>query len=141
MQISSGLNQFKNLGKIQNNSTQEEIRKLQGSILSARVKSVNQDGKGFDGVITVELLTEVGSSNTNTISNILPLIPGQKKYPLINEVIMVIALANTSFSNNFNKLSYYYIPLNIWNSQETNPLPIPNQNVKSASQDKGYLQT
>ena len=54
---------------------------------------------------------------------------------------MVIALANTSFSNNFNKLSYYYIPLNIWNSQETNPLPIPNQNVKSASQDKGYLQT
>lgn len=141
MPISSGLNQFKNLGKIQNNSTQEEIRKLQGSILSARVKSVNQDGKGFDGVITVELLTEVGSSNTNTISNILPLIPGQKKYPLINEVVMVIALANTSFSNNFNKLSYYYIPLNIWNSQETNPLPIPNQNVKSASQDKGYLQT
>lgn len=55
---------------------------------------------------------------------------------------MVVALANSDFQNNFNRLTYYYInPINLWNSQETNPLPVPNQNVKSASQNKGYLET
>ena len=80
MPISSGLNQFKNLGKIQNSSTQDEIRKLQGSILSARVRSINQDGVGNDGTITVELLSEVGSSTTNLISNVLPFFPNFKNY-------------------------------------------------------------
>ena len=142
MPISSGLNQFKNLGKIQNSSTQDEIRKLQGSILSARVSSINQEGTGNDGVISVEVLVEVGSSTSNIIPNILPLFPNIKTYPLVNEVVMVVALANSDFQNNFNRLTYYYInPINLWNSQETNPLPVPNQNVKSASQNKGYLET
>jgi len=142
MPISSGLNQFKNLGKIQNSSTQDEIRKLQGSILSARVSSINQEGTGNDGVISVEVLQEVGSTTSNIIPNVLPLFPNYKNYPLINEVVMVVALANSDFQNNFNRLTYYYInPINLWNSQETNPLPVPSQNVKSASQNKGYLET
>jgi hypothetical protein len=142
MPISSGLNQFKNLGKIQNSSTQDEIRKLQGSILSARVNSINQEGTGNDGVISVEVLQEVGSTTSNIIPNVLPLFPNYKNYPLVNEVVMVVALANSDFQNNFNRLTYYYInPINLWNSQETNPLPVPSQNVKSASQNKGYLET
>jgi hypothetical protein len=142
MPISSGLNQFKNLGKIQNSSTQDEIRKLQGSILSARVNSINQEGTGNDGVISVEVLQEVGSTISNIIPNVLPLFPNYKNYPLVNEVVMVVALANSDFQNNFNRLTYYYInPINLWNSQETNPLPVPSQNVKSASQNKGYLET
>lgn len=142
MPISSGLNQFKNLGKIQNSSTQDEIRKLQGSILSARVNSINQEGTGNDGVISVEVLQEVGSTISNIIPNVLPLFPNYKNYPLINEVVMVVALANSDFQNNFNRLTYYYInPINLWNSQETNPLPVPSQNFKSASQNKGYLET
>ena len=142
MPISSGLNQFKNLGKIQNSSTQDEIRKLQGSILSARVSSINQEGTGNDGIISVEVLQEVGSTISNIIPNVLPLFPNYKNYPLINEVVMVVALANSDFQNNFNRLTYYYInPINLWNSQETNPLPVPSQNVKSASQNKGYLET
>ncbi len=142
MPISSGLNQFKNLGKIQNSSTQDEIRKLQGSILSARVSSINQEGTGNDGIISVEVLQEVGSTISNIIPNVLPLFPNYKNYPLINEVVMIVALANSDFQNNFNRLTYYYInPINLWNSQETNPLPLPSQNVKSASQNKGYLET
>tara|TARA_R110001632_G_scaffold55132_4_gene135019 strand:+ start:1729 stop:2958 length:1230 start_codon:yes stop_codon:yes gene_type:complete len=140
--ISSGLKQFQNLGKIQNSSQQDEIRKLHSSILSGRVSSINQEGTGNDGVISVEVLEEVGSTTSNIIPNILPLFPNQKNYPLINEVVMVVALANNSFTNNFNRLTYYYInPLNIWNSTETNPLPLPTQNVKSSSQNKGYLET
>jgi hypothetical protein len=142
MPISSGLKQFQNLGKIQNSSQQDEIRNLQGTILSARVSSINQEGTGSDGVITVEVLQEVGSTTSNIIPNILPLFPNYKNYPLVNEVVMVIALANSDFQNNFNRLTYYYInPINLWNSQETNPLPIPNQNVKSSTQNKGYLET
>lgn len=142
MPISSGLTQFKNLGKIQNSSTQDEIRKLQGSILSARVSSINQEGTGNDGIISVEVLQEVGSTISNIIPNVLPLFPNYKNYPLVNEVVMVVALANSDFQNNFNRLTYYYInPINLWNSQETNPLPLPSQNVKSASQNKGYLET
>ena len=142
MPISSGLNQFKNLGKIQNSSTQDEIRRLQGSILSARVNSIDQEGTGNDGAISVEVLVEVGSSTSNIIPNVLPLFPNIKTYPLVNEVVMVVALANSDFQNNFNRLTYYYInPINLWNSQETNPLPLPTQNTKSASQNKGYLET
>ena len=142
MPISSGLKQFQNLGKIQNSSQQDEIRNLQGTILSARVSSINQEGTGGDGVITVEVLQEVGSTTSNIIPNILPLFPNYKNYPLVNEVVMVIALANSDFQNNFNRLTYYYInPINLWNSQETNPLPLPNQNVKSSTQNKGYLET
>ena len=142
MPISSGLNQFKNLGKIQNSSTQNEIRKLQGSILSARVTSVNQEGTGNDGVISVEVLQEIGSTSSNIIPNVLPLFPNLKNYPLVNEVVMVVALANANFKSSFSRLTYYYInPINLWNSQEANPLPLPTQNVKSASQNKGYLET
>ena len=142
MPISSGLKQFQDLGKIQNSSNQDEIRKLQGSILSARVSSINQEGTGNDGVISVEVLSEVGSSTSNVIPNVLPLTPNLKNYPLINEVVMIVALANNNFTNNFNRLTYYYInPINLWNSQETNPLPVPNQNVKSSTQNKGYLET
>ena len=142
MPVSSGLKQFQTLGTIQNSSTQDELRRLQGSILSARVSSINQEGTGNDGVISVEVLTEVGSTLSNVIPNVLPLFPNYKNYPLVNEVVMVVALANSNFSNNFNRLTYYYInPINLWNSQETNPLPVPTQNVKSASQSKGYLET
>jgi hypothetical protein len=142
MPLSSGLKQFQNLGKIQNTSTQDEVRKLQGSILSARVNSINQEGTGNDGVISVEVLQEVGSTSSNIIPNVLPLFPNIKNYPLINEVVMVVALANNDFQNNFNRLTYYYInPINLWNSQETNPLPLPTQNIKSSSQNKGYLET
>jgi hypothetical protein len=142
MPLTSGLKQFQDLGKIQNSSNQDEIRKLQGSILSARVSSINQEGTGNDGVISVEVLSEVGSTTSNIIPNVLPLSPNHKNYPLINEVVMVVALANNDFQNNFNRLTYYYInPINLWNSQETNPLPVPNQNVKSSSQNKGYLET
>lgn len=142
MPLTSGLKQFQDLGKIQNSSNQDEIRKLQGSILSARVSSINQEGTGNDGVISVEVLSEVGSTTSNIIPNVLPLSPNHKNYPLINEVVMVVALANSDFQNNFNRLTYYYInPINLWNSQETNPLPVPNQNVKSSSQNKGYLET
>jgi len=142
MPITSGLNQFRNLGVIQNSSQQDEIRNLQGTILSARVSSINQEGTGNDGSISIELLQEVGFSSSNTIPNVLPLYPNLKSYPLINEVVVVIALANTNFSNNFNKLTYYYInSINLWNSPETNPLPLPSQNVKSSTQDKGYLET
>lgn len=142
MPISSGLKQFQDIGKIQNSSNQDEIRKLQGSILSARVSTINQEGTGNDGIISVEVLVEVGSTSSNIIPNVFPLFPNIKTYPLINEVVMVVALANNNFSNDFNRLTYYYInPINLWNSQETNPLPIPTQNVKSASQNKGYLET
>ena len=142
MPISSGLKQFQDIGKIQNSSNQDEIRKLQGSILSARVSTINQEGTGNDGVISVEVLVEVGSTTSNIIPNVFPLFPNIKTYPLVNEVVMVVALANNNFSNDFNRLTYYYInPINLWNSQETNPLPIPTQDVKSASQNKGYLET
>ena len=56
MPLTSGLKQFQDLGKIQNSSNQDEIRKLQGSILSGRVKTINQNGTGLDGAISVEIL-------------------------------------------------------------------------------------
>jgi len=140
--ITSGLNQWKNKGKISNSNIQDKVRRLQTQILSARVISVNKGGNGNDGSITVELLEEAGNTLNNIIPEVLPLFPNIKNYPLENEVVVILSLANPSYSDSFDKPSYYYIsPINLYNNPETNALPLPSENVKPPSQNKGYLLT
>ena len=73
--LNSGLKQFQNLGKTQNSNLQDEIRKLQGSILSGRVLSVNNLGEGNDGSISVEILSNSQyTSTSNLLPNVFPLL-------------------------------------------------------------------
>ena len=69
----------------------------------------------------------------------LPFFPNLKVYPLVNEVVFIIGLANKEYKNNFNNLTFYYLsPLNLWNSNQSNPLPYPTTKVTSNSQGKSY---
>tara|TARA_R110000823_G_scaffold150007_3_gene280764 strand:+ start:1822 stop:2967 length:1146 start_codon:yes stop_codon:yes gene_type:complete len=125
--LSSGLKQFQSLGKVQNDYAQSEIRSLQESILSGRVKSINQSGEGNDGVISVEILNKSSNTALNIIPDVYPLFSNFQQFPLINEAVMLVALTNVNSNNNSIGVTYYYInSINLWNSIETNPLPLTN---------------
>ena len=127
MPLTSGLKQFQDLGKIQNSSNQDEIRKLQGSILSGRVKTINQNGTGLNGVISVEILSNTSNTTSNSIPRVYPLFPNNQSYPLINETVVILPLiSNNSLNNSINTTYYYISTINLWNSVETNPLVLNN---------------
>ena len=72
-----------------------------------------------------------------------PLFPNIKHYPLINELVYVIKLPSPDIQNNTNNLTtYYFPPINNWNSIHHNA--IPNNVFDSLlpeSQQKDYTQT
>lgn len=141
MALKSGLAEYQQSGKISNSFTEDSLRSLSGKILSGRVTSINQVGNSQNGVISCTLLTDVEFSGTNQISQVYPLFPNIKNYPLVNEVVVILALANKNYQNNFNTVSYYYIsPVNLWNTSQTNPLPYPTNNVKPSSQKKNFYE-
>ena len=78
---------------------------------------------------------------TNNIAK--PLFPNIKNYPLINEIVYIIALPNSNIQGDVNDLVYYYFnPVNIWNSTHHNAIPDPiNSNNIPNSQKRDYQQT
>jgi hypothetical protein len=72
-----------------------------------------------------------------------PLFPNNKTFPLINEIVYIIALPNSSIQSNVGSLDYYYFqPVNIWNSTHHNAIPDPINNTSlPPSQQQDYQQT
>jgi hypothetical protein len=71
-----------------------------------------------------------------------PLFPNNKTFPLINEIVYIIALPNNNVQSNVTSLDYYYFqPINIWNSTHHNAIPDPifNSNLPP-SQQQDYQQ-
>jgi hypothetical protein len=141
MALKSGLAEYKNLGKISNSALGDNARSLAGKLISAKIVSINQSGGGSNGTAQIQLLDEFEFNGSKIVPNVLPLFPNIKNYPLINEVVLVLALANKEYQNNFNSLTFYYLsPINLWNSPQVNPIPSPNTSTKPAIQNKGYLE-
>jgi hypothetical protein len=141
MTLKSGLAAYAQLNKKINSSKEDSIRSLQGKFISAKVVSINQLGGGNDGVIECVLLDNVIFNNQESIGGILPLFPNIKNYPLINEVVLIIALADKEYQSDYNRLNFYYLnPLNLWNSQQVNPIPFPNETILPNTTSKGYLE-
>ena len=141
MALKSGLAAYAQLNKKINSSKEDSIRSLQGKFISAKVVSINQLGGGNDGVIECVLLDNVIFNNQESIGGILPLFPNIKNYPLINEVVLIIALADKEYQSDYNRLNFYYLnPLNLWNSQQVNPIPFPNETILPNTTSKGYLE-
>jgi hypothetical protein len=79
-------------------------------------------------------------SNSNSKVAAYPLFPNLKYYPLINELVPIIYLPNTNIVNNTNSVSPYYLPpINIWNSQIHNAIPVAN--TLPETQQRDYEQT
>ena len=139
--LKSGQTLYKSLGKIVNNSTRDDLRNLTGKLLSGRILEIDQSGTPTNGYAQVQVLDEIQLGGANILVNVLPLFPNLKNYPLTNETVLVIALANREYKNNFNTLTFYYLsPLNLWNSNQSNPIPYPTETVTPVSQNKGILE-
>tara|TARA_B110000495_G_scaffold2335_1_gene1742 strand:- start:656 stop:1888 length:1233 start_codon:yes stop_codon:yes gene_type:complete len=139
--LKSGQTLYKSLGNIVNNSTRDDLKNLTGKLLSGRILEIDQSGTPTNGYAQVQVLDEIQLGGANILVNVLPLFPNLKNYPLTNETVLVIALANREYKNNFNNLTFYYLsPLNLWNSNQSNPIPYPTETVTPVSQNKGILE-
>lgn len=71
-----------------------------------------------------------------------PLFPNVKNYPLVNEIIYVIALPSPNTQNILSDVQLYYInPINIWNHPHHNALPFSGEDTSlPPSQQKDYQQ-
>lgn len=141
MPLKSGQALNRDLGKILNSSHQDDLRSLQGKILSGRILSINQTGDSGNGTAVVQILDDIKLSGGDILLDVLPLYPNIKNYPLTNETVLVISLANKDYQSSFGTLTFYYLsPLNLWNSQQVNPIPYPTTTITPSTQNKGYLE-
>ena len=86
--------------------------------------------------------TSILGGDNPVIPNIpaFPIFPNIKQYPLINEITYIMVLPGNDLMDNVNsQVSYYLPPLNIWNSQHHNAVPVTS--TISPSQDQDYTQT
>ncbi len=129
----------KSQGRSNSSINQDLLKNLEGKVLSARILNIDQSGTSSNGSTSVQLLQEIQLGGSDIINGVLPFFPNLKNYPLVNETVLIIALANKEFKNNFNNLTFYYLsPLNLWNSNQSNPLPYPTTKVTPNSQGKSY---
>jgi hypothetical protein len=86
--------------------------------------------------------TSILNSDNPVIPNVpaFPIFPNIKQYPLINEITYIIVLPGNELMTNVNsQVSYYLPPLNIWNSQHHNAVPVTS--TVSSNQNQDYTQT
>jgi hypothetical protein len=70
-----------------------------------------------------------------------PVDPSVKSFPLINEIVYVLALPNTNIGEFAStKTNYYINTIGIWNHPHHNAFP-QNSNILPPSQQKDYVQT
>ena len=86
---------------------------------------------GWSGIGTIIYDVVEGrlSSTADTINFARPLFSNNKFYPLINEIVAIISIANPitiqEDGNEGDKINFYFPPANVWNSQHHNALPDP----------------
>lgn len=88
------------------------------------------------GTIIIEPVDDGGVSDERPpIDFAVPFFPNIKHYPLKNEIVWVIQLADADAGANISQTTNYYLPpINIWNSQLHNAIPyIPPDGVASAT--------
>ena len=92
--LKSGQAQYKSQGNNNTSTNQDLIKKLEGKVLSARIIEIDQSGTPTNGYATIQLLQEVQLGGSDIILGVLPFFPNLKNYPLTNETVLVIGLAN-----------------------------------------------
>ena len=141
MALKTGLAELQQQGKLRNSYISDEVRDLQGKFFSVRVLQINQNGGGDNGTLQGTILDNIKFNGSEIVSQVLPLFPNIKNYPLVNEVVLVMALANKNYQDSYNLPTlYYFNPINLWNSNQANPLPAPETDVRPSTERKSYLQ-
>jgi len=120
-----------------NRGTEDFIRQLSSQFLYGRVLNINQTTTLFNGNLTVEIMGVKTSPEKSNVVNAKPFFPNIKNYPLVNEVVFLIAGPNAKYSENSGGVAYYYLTaLNLWGNVNTNPTPNPYQDTSTPSTNK-----
>lgn len=104
------------------------------------------DYGGWNGLGTIffEPTNNLEGKVTTTKSTATPLIPYNKNYPLINEVVVLLNLPSKTINQISNEElvnKYYYInPISIWNSNHHNAFPNLLINKNTNTTKKSYQQ-
>ena len=148
----SGVN--KTFNSRQSNSTNTlNSSKVDNLLIAVRVKDIilNETHPNFKelgewnglGVIDYdEIQTPTGNISSQKFTNkAYPLNPNIKALPLINEVVYIFSLPDTSIGNrNTSSKKYYITNISLWNHPHHNGYPL-NSNSLPPSQNKDYVQT
>jgi hypothetical protein len=124
------------------------LSNLDNLIVPARVKSIVLDsthprfiklgGWSALGVIEYELVSNPVASSKLSVA--YPLNSNIKNYPLLEEIVYVLALPNTGIGENNSSQKSYYNNVAVWNHPHHNAYPTKSNKVQS-SQNKSYDQT
>ena len=155
MYVSGLANLFKNSGfqdAFQNVLGDDSI---DSDIILARVLDVclNTNSSLYNswndiGVIQYQDISQPASPNTQNKSSTLskPLLPGYKTYPLVDEYVIIFRGPSDDNPESSGKHQYYYLPINLFNTQHANIYPglfenKPNINGKSGGKfvEKGDI--
>jgi hypothetical protein len=81
---------------------------------------------GIGAIFYAPISTDANARYTGELKIAFPLFPNIKHYPLKNEIVPVLQLADAGIdANTFAVQSYYLPPINIWSSQVNNAMPGP----------------
>lgn len=136
-----------------NNSRRSFNSKGGSSLKSVRVKSIILDASheyywDFGGPNAVGLIFWEDANYPTLNPNIplinfptaFPLYSNINQYPLINELVSLVNLSDSSIiDNSVETKTYYFPPINVWNSVHHNAIPAPTS--KSPLDTKDYQQT
>ena len=142
----SGISKFLKGGKADLSGFVSAINKLDSSIIVGRVKDVclNTNSKlykSFSDIGTISFQNIKNSTPQNfsdkNISAAIPLFANFKTYPLVNEFVIIFQGPSTKNPQTSDISQFYYIPLNLWNTQHFNGYPAPYYEDPE-SQDTNY---
>jgi len=97
---------------------------------------------GWNALGTIEFETvATPNSSTQLLPTAKPLDPTFRSFPLINEIVYILALPNTDIGEfSTTKTIYYINTVGLWNHPHHNAFP-QNSNILPPAQQKDYLQT
>lgn len=128
---------FGNLDNVNNSFTQDTLTRGLSQLLPVRVISIDQSNSLNNGTIVGEVILQQAQQPYKSRISASPINSNTKNYPLVNEVVFVIAGPSGKYSSNSSEVKYYYLTtLNLWNNVNTNPTPNPYTNITPNSQNK-----
>ena len=120
------------------------------SLIFGRVKSILLEEShprfeelgGWNALGTIEFETvSTPNSNVQLLPTAKPLDPTFRSFPLINEIVYILALPNTDIGEfSTTKTIYYINTVGLWNHPHHNAFP-QNSNILPPPQQKDYIQT
>jgi len=118
---------------------------ISGRVISIVLDEAHPRFKEFgewNGLGTIEFdLVDSPTPPNQLYPTARPLDPSVKSFPLINEIVYILALPNTNIGKfTSTKTNYYINTVGIWNHPHHNAFP-QNSNILPPSQQKDYVQT